>query len=144
MANSGVSYTTAVVAPLASGDWDDDTVATGNNLLSDAMSMNGLVSKLISVRIDTPNLAVTDDVTVYILKEDGKDGGGEYQDEEYPPPIDNARAYPIHIVQNEITRWAITLYGIDLNNFKIRLVNSSGQTLTTSVYESDGTILPAS
>lgn len=139
MANSGVSYTAHAFIQQAGGDWQGKAVGTGNVLLSDEISMEGLVSKIISGTITTPDSAVSNICSLQILK---KTGSGAFQDA--ASDNDNFRSYPINIEQNTVTRWSITLYAVDTNDFKINLTNGSGQTLTTDFREENGDITPAS
>jgi hypothetical protein len=140
MPNAFYDYTDFGFSPLAGGgSWNAEPLTSGVQQLSDPLSMQGTASKIISVVVVVPNLAIADDLTITILK---KSITGAYQD---PDSLnDNFRRYNIPITQNLTTIWDITLYAEDLDDFKIEMDNQSGQQLAISVGEDDSSITPAS
>jgi hypothetical protein len=140
MANSGYSWPDTVSFITYGGDTDwNDTMANASNRLSDVLTMEGTASKIISVFVDTPNSAVADDLTIAIVKK-GADGG--YQNAELDN--DNFRIYPINITQDQETRWNITLYAIDTNDFKVHVFNESGFVLPITISEENSSVTVAS
>jgi hypothetical protein len=140
MPNAAYDYTDFSFVPKSGGaNWDAISLPTATTEFSDPMSMQGTVSKIISVVVVVPNLVISGELLISILR---KTVTGTYQ--EPLLDVDNFRRYSIPIEQNQTTNWDITLYAEDLDDFRIYLDNLSGQTLTVSVGEDSSSITPAS
>lgn len=127
---------------LSASDWDDDTVADNNILISDPVSMDVLAALAMTIEI-AASAAIDGVATIYVL---GDIDGTNYEapGSAGTPTIDSPINWEITPVSGTIVQVRFSILGSEYSKFKIAVLNESGQTLTTSVRQKAATIPPAS
>ena len=146
MAESGYNWGAwGFVQKSGGGDWDDLAIADDALPYSAAISLDGKAACIISLQLveDNTGAVVANSVTVAIL---GDTDGTNYED---LPGLAGAQVgcpykFTITPVQNDTV---FAVFNVDpkyYDNFKVVILNESGQGLVTDVRIKTATIPPAS
>lgn len=129
MANSGYDWNTwAFAKDGAGGDWDADALADNATLISNtSIDLDVKAACEVGIALAEDDTGAIDGVvTVYVLG-----SGGGIADEE--PTIGSPWAFQITPVRNDIVYKRFSVSPADYGDFKIAVLNESGQELAVSV-----------
>lgn len=127
MANTGYAWSAYAAVQKSASDWTSDALADGNWETGDTTSINNKAACVVTVTATEDNTGAIDgDVAVYIL---GDIDGTNYEE----GAIGNPYAVTFTPVQNDTVRIPIPVDPRIYKNFKIAILNESGQELAISV-----------
>lgn len=139
MADTGYNWDAAwtALAKSGGGDWTALDIANAGNAGSAAISQDVKAATEVGIDLYEDNTgAISGAVTVYIL---GDVDGTNYEEMTFCP-----FQFAVTPIQNDHYYFRFRLLGCDYSSFKVWLLNSSGQTLTTTVKYRQATIPVAS
>jgi hypothetical protein len=146
MADTGYNWGDwAFVQKSGTGDWDGLAIADDGNAGSAAIALDGKAACIISVQIveDNTGAVVANSVTIAIL---GDTDGTNYED---IPGLADAQVgrpmkFKVTPVQNDTVFLSFNVDPKYYDNFKVWILNESGQELVTDVRIKTATIPAAS